>query len=72
MIVTKTFIDTMCMYVVLVGFTVAPMLETWFTINESYPHILQAAHVRLPETGCALMEHQERPVPARHRPRLIR
>ena len=27
MIVTETSVDTMCMYVVMVGFTIAPLLE---------------------------------------------
>ena len=36
------------MYVVIVGLTIAPLLETWFTMA-------QAAHLRLSEIGCALM-----------------
>ena len=37
MIVTKTSIYTVCVYVVLVSFRLAPLLETCFTMTESCP-----------------------------------
>ena len=36
MIVSKTSVDTMCMYVVMLGFTIAPLLETCFTMVEPF------------------------------------
>ena len=67
MIVSKTSVDTMCMYVVMLGFTIAPLLETCFTMVETVsPHIQQAPPLRLPEAGCALMHH------LRHLPPIMR
>ena len=36
MIMTETSVDTLCMYVVMVGLTIAPLLKSRFTVSESY------------------------------------
>ena len=36
MIMTETSIDTKCMYVVMIGLTIAPLLKSRFTVSESY------------------------------------
>ena len=41
MIVTKTPVNTVCMYVVIVGLTIAPLLETRFAMAERCPHMLR-------------------------------
>ena len=35
MIMPETPVDTVCMYVVMDGFTITPLLETCFTVSES-------------------------------------
>ena len=35
LIIPETPIDTVCMDVVMVGFTITPLLETCFTVSES-------------------------------------
>ena len=36
MIMPETPVDTVCMYVVMVGFAITPLLETCFNVGESY------------------------------------
>ena len=45
MTMTETSVDTVCMYVVVIGLTIAPLLKTCFTMTELYP-----THT----TGCTL------------------
>ena len=64
MILPETTVDTVCMYVVMVGFTITPLLETCFTVSESYS--IHTASSTFREASCALKHH------LRHLPPIVR
>ena len=64
MIMPETTGDTVCTYVVMVGFTTTPLLETCSTVSESCS--THTAGSTFPEAGCALMDH------LRHLPPIVR